>query len=149
MNLSKGELGGNNSALLGSVLVNLILIGALRRQGSEYEKGRRPFHVIVDEYQNFANPSFSILQSEARKFGVDLIVAHQYRDQLDQDSRGASMNVGNFIVFRVSGRDSYMLASQFDNTPPPPDVRKEPRYADIQTDTGTVYMEDRSDAGRA
>lgn len=128
VNLSKGDLGENNSALLGSVLVNLILIAALRRRGAAYRDGRKQFHVIVDEYQNFANPSFSILQSEARKFGVDLIVAHQYRDQLDQDSRGASMNVGNVICFRVSGRDSYMLASQFDNSPPPADTKMEPAY---------------------
>jgi hypothetical protein len=118
VNLSKGDIGENNSALLGSVLINLILIAALRRREAEY---RRPFHVVVDEYQNFANASFAILQSEARKFGVDLIVAHQYRDQLDADSQGSSLNVGNIICFRVSGRDAYLLASQFDNTPPPPD----------------------------
>ena len=59
---------------------------------------------------------------------MDLIVAHQYRDQLDQDSRGASMNVGNVICFRVSGRDSYMLASQFDNAPPPAETKMEPAY---------------------
>ncbi len=129
VNLSKGDLGENNSSLLGSVLVNLILIGALRRRGPKYQQGRRRFHVIVDEYQNFANPSFAILQSEARKFGVDLIVAHQYRDQLDQDSRGASLNVGNIISFRVSGRDSYFLASQFDNTPPPGERKMEPIHA--------------------
>src|SRR5690606_7225541 len=58
--LSKGDLGENNSALLGSVLVNLILIAALRRRGPQYQQGRRRFHVIVDDYQNFANPSFSI-----------------------------------------------------------------------------------------
>jgi len=138
VNLSKGDLGENNSALLGSVLVNLILIAALRRRGKGYEQGRRRFHVIVDEYQNFANPSFSILQSEARKFGVDLIVAHQYRDQLDENSRGASLNVGNIICFRVSGRDSYFLASQFDNTPPPADVKMEPAYAEwADTPRGT------------
>lgn len=128
VNLSKGDLGENNSALLGSVLVNLILIAALRRRGPQYQRGRKQFHVIVDEYQNFANPSFSILQSEARKFGVDLIVAHQYRDQLDPNSLGASLNVGNVICFRVSGRDSYMLASQFNNSPPPADTKMEPAY---------------------
>jgi hypothetical protein len=148
VNLSKGDLGENNSALLGSVLVNLILIAALRRRGSDYEQGRRQFHVFVDEYQNFANPSFSILQSEARKFGVDLVVAHQYRDQLDEESRGASMNVGNFIVFRVSGRDSYFLASQFDNTPPPAEVRKEPVYMPLDTDGGRVYQPYESDYGQ-
>lgn len=141
VNLSKGDIGENNSALLGSVLVNLILIGALRRRGEAYQQGRRRFHVIVDEYQNFANPSFAILQSEARKFGVDLIVAHQYRDQLDLDSLGASLNVGNIICFRVSGRDSYALASQFDNTPPPAEIRHTPYYEVIgQTAEGREIL---------
>ena len=145
VNLSKGDIGEINSSLLGSMLVNLILIAALRRRGPDYATGRRRFHLIVDEYQNFANQSFAILQSEARKFGVDLIVAHQYRDQLDRDSQGASLNVGNFIVFRVSGRDSYMLASQFDNTPPPPDSRKEPIYAPVETQAGTLWQVYESD----
>ncbi len=65
-NLSKGDLGEDNSALLGSVLVNLILIGALRRRSTPPAK-RRPFHLIVDEFQNFATESFAVLQSEARK----------------------------------------------------------------------------------
>ena len=128
INLAKGDLGEVNSSLLGSIIVNLILIAALRRRDEHYDKNnpRRQFHLIVDEYQNFANPSFSILQSEARKFGVDVMVAHQYRDQLDEDSRGASMNVGNVVSFRVSGRDSRMLASQYDNTPPPADLEWQP-----------------------
>ena len=50
VNLSKGDIGESNSALLGSVLVNQILIGALRRRGDAYRNGRRPFHVIVDEF---------------------------------------------------------------------------------------------------
>lgn len=148
VNLSKGDIGENNSALLGSVLVNLILIAALRRRGPEYAGGRRPFHVIVDEYQNFANPSFAILQSEARKFGVDLIVAHQYRDQLDKDSQGASMNVGNIISFRVSGRDSYILASQFNNTPPAAHTKMEPLYYEIDAgEERGVYAKYRADYG--
>ena len=150
VNLSKGDIGENNSALLGSVLVNLILIAALRRRGPEYQQGRRPFHVIVDEYQNFANPSFAILQSEARKFGVDLIVAHQYRDQLDKDSQGSSMNVGNIISFRVSGRDSYILASQFNNAPPPADTKMEPLYyeVDVEGQRG-IYAKYRPEYGNS
>lgn len=127
VNLSKGELGENNSSLLGAVLVNLILISALtRRDMPPEERQKRPFHVIVDEYQNFASESFSVLQSEARKYAVDLIVAHQYRDQLDPLNRGAALNVGNFVCYRVTGIDSGELAMQFDNTPPEPDMRFEP-----------------------
>jgi len=57
------------------------------------------------------------------------VVAHQYRDQLDLQSKGSTLNVGNMIIFRITGRDSYELASQFDNTPPPADTRVEPVYA--------------------
>lgn len=127
VNLSKGDLGENNSSLLGSVLVNLILIAGLSRRNMTLEaRQEAPFHVIVDEYQNFASESFSVLQSEARKYAVDLVVAHQYRDQLDILNRGAALNVGNFVCFRTTGVDSLELANQFDNTPPAPEKRYEP-----------------------
>lgn len=125
VNLSKGNLGEENSALLGSVLVNLVLVAALRRREIRPSK-RRPVHLIVDEYQSFATESFPTLQSEARKYGIDVIVAHQYREQLDDLNKGSTLNVANFIVMRVSGRDSAELATQFDNTPPPPERRYEP-----------------------
>jgi hypothetical protein len=121
INLSKGELGEDNSALLGSVIVGKILIAALSRAEMPAEQ-RRPFHLIVDEYHSFATESFPTLQSEGRKFGIDTLVAHQYRDQLDQLNRGSTLNVGNFIVFRVTGRDADELANQFDNTPPEPEA---------------------------
>ena len=79
--------------------------------------------MIVDEYQNFAGDSFSVLQSEARKYAVDLVVAHQFRDQLTLENRGSALNVGNFITFRTTGVDGPELARQFDNTPPEPDTR--------------------------
>jgi hypothetical protein len=120
VNLSKGQLGEDNSALLGSVIVGKILIAALSR--AEMPTGqRRAFHLIVDEYHSFANESFPTLQSEGRKFGIDTVVAHQYRDQLDQLNRGSTLNAGNFILFRVTGRDANELSTQFDNTPPEPE----------------------------
>lgn len=134
VNLSKGELGENNSALMGSVMINLILIAALSRRDKPVTwRQERPFHVIVDEYQNFASDSFSVLQSEARKYAVDLVVAHQFRDQLTLENRGSSLNVGNFISFRVTGTDGPELAAQFDNSPPPPDLVWEPlRISSLQ-----------------
>jgi hypothetical protein len=128
-------------------------MAALKRRDIP-ENDRRPFHLIVDEFQNFATQSFAVLQSEARKYAVDVVVAHQYRDQLDLLSKGSTLNVGNLIVFRVTGRDSYDMASQFDNTPPPADTRVEPVYreyeyqgldlfiqADLHTGEGTLYQE--------
>jgi hypothetical protein len=120
VNLSKGQLGEDNSALLGSVLVGKILIAALSRSEVPPEE-RRPFHLIVDEYHSFATESFPTLQSEGRKFGIDTIVAHQYRDQLDQLNCGSTLNVGNFVLFRLTGRDAKEMAMQFDNTPPEPE----------------------------
>ncbi len=117
VNLSKGQLGEDNSALLGSVLVGKILIAALSRAEMPVED-RRPFHLIVDEYHSFATESFPTLQSEGRKFAIDTVVAHQYRDQLDQLNRGSTLNVGNFALFRLTGRDARDMAMQFDNSPP-------------------------------
>lgn len=116
VNLSKGSIGEDNASLLGSVLINLILIAALQRRDIP-ENERWPFHLIADEYQNFATESFPTLQSEARKYGIDVIVAHQFRDQLDELNKGSTLNVTNFVVLRVSGRDSFELASQFRNEP--------------------------------
>ncbi|MCZ7538792.1 MAG: type IV secretory system conjugative DNA transfer family protein [Anaerolineae bacterium] len=131
VNLSKGDLGEDNAALLGSVLVNLILIAALTRRSIPPQE-RVPFHLIVDEYQSFATESFPTLQSEARKYAIDVLVAHQYRDQLDDSNRGSTLNVGNFITMRTSGIDSDELARQFDNTPPQPEWRFEPARVPYQ-----------------
>jgi hypothetical protein len=54
------------------------------------------------------------------------MVAHQYRDQVDILNKGSTLNVGNFILFRITGKDSLELTLQFDNTPPEPDPEPEP-----------------------
>jgi hypothetical protein len=131
VNLSKGKLGEDNSSLLGSVLVGKILIAALSRAEIE-QTTRRQFHLIVDEYHSFATESFPTLQSEARKFAIDTIVAHQYRDQLEIVNKGSTLNVGNFIIFRITGKDARELAMQFDNTPP----EGEPKLESIPFRTG-------------
>ena len=121
INLSKGRLGEDNSTLLGAILVGKLLIAALSRAELPVEK-RRHFHLIVDEYHSFATESFPTLQSEARKFGIDTIVAHQYRQQLDLLNVGSTLNVGNFVLFRTTGPDARELALQFDNCPPDPEL---------------------------
>ena len=125
VNLSKGRLGEENAALLGSILVGKILIAALSRAELGRES-RRPFHLIVDEYHSFATQSFPTLQAEARKYSIDTLCAHQYRDQLDELNQGSTLNVGNLILFRVSGKDSSELATCFDNTPPEPELERQP-----------------------
>jgi hypothetical protein len=119
--LAKSQLGEDNSALFGSVLVNLFLVAALSR--SDTPKNERvPFHLIVDEFQTFADAdTFAVLQSELRKYNLDSVVAHQFRGQLDELNQNSTMAVANFMVMRVSGRDAQEVTMQFDNTPPPPD----------------------------
>lgn len=146
VNLSKGDLGEANSSLLGSIIVNQIMIAAFNRRSQALNE-RRPFHLIVDEFQNFATESFTILQSEARKYAVDVVVGHQFRDQLDDLNKGSTLNVGNLIVFRISGRDSYSLASQFDNTPPPPETRVEPIYQHIDFQGHDFMIEAKLNSG--
>jgi len=104
----------------------------------------------VDEFQNFATESFAILQSEARKYAVDVVVAHQYRDQLLDDlSKGSTLNVGNMIVFRSTGKDGLELAPQFDNTPPPPEKVMEPFYRQYDNTDGNepIYIQPKSTTG--
>ena len=136
VNLSKGRIGEDNSSLLGAVLVNKILVAALERVEVPLEQRRR-FHLIVDEYQSFATESFPTLQSEARKYNIDTIVAHQYRNQLDDLNRGSTLNVGNLIMFRTTGVDSRELAAQFDNTPPEPELERQPKL--YRTSRDGVY----------
>jgi hypothetical protein len=116
--LPGGLLGDETAQLVGSLIVGRILSAALSRQDLPPHQ-RRPFHLFADEYQQFATGDFARLLVEARKFGIAITMAHQYRGQLDPANRDASLNVANLIVFRVSGPDAAELASQFDNTPPP------------------------------
>lgn len=140
VNLSKGDLGSDNSALLGAVLVNQLLIAALSRRKIP-EKQRRPFHLYVDEYQTFATKTFPQLQSEARKYAIDTVVAHQFRDQLDDENKGSSLNVSNIVCFRVSGKDAVEIAQQYDLTPPEADPRQEPIL--FETEKPGVYAQDK------
>lgn len=118
VNLSKGKLGEDNSSLLGSVILSQLAVAALSRADlPKEEREDATFHVIVDEFQSFATERFSLLLSEARKYAVTLVIAHQYRDRLDQDMKGATLNCGSLLCFRISGRDAVDIAREFDSTP--------------------------------
>jgi|GEM_PF-1964072 len=109
------------TSLLGAVIIGQLLNAALSRVNIPEEK-RRQFNLYADEYQRFATPDFATLLSEARKFRLATTIAHQFRDQLDQANRGATLNAANMVVFRISGEDGEELAKEFDSTPPPPEV---------------------------
>jgi len=116
VNLSKGELGEENSSFLGLVLVPRILMSAMSRADIP-ENTRRDFYLYVDEFQNFATPDFAQILSEARKFHLALCVANQFIGQVDEEVKNAVFgNVGTKISFRVGVTDANYLAREYTPT---------------------------------
>lgn len=119
--LSGSSIGGDNAAFIGAFLVSGIFQALMERPPGE----RKQFHLIADEFQRFMTTTFPRLQEESRKFGVDTTVAHQNRASLNQRSRASTLVVGNKILFGITGADAAELASEFDLTPPPPEIKQE------------------------
>jgi hypothetical protein len=110
VNLSKGSVGEGNAHLLGALLVNAIAQAALSREDTPSEE-RPPFHLYVDEFQNFATDSFALILSEARKYALTLTLAHQFLDQVPDALRQAVFgNCGSFISLRVGAEDAPLVA---------------------------------------
>jgi len=113
VNLAKGKIGEDNCSLLGSMIVTRIWLAALSRANIP-ENERRPFYLYVDEIHNFLTLSFADILSEARKYGLNLTLAHQYIEQLDEKIRKAILgNVGTVISFRIGIEDAELLAKEF------------------------------------
>lgn len=113
VNLAKGKIGEDNCALLGAMMVTEIQLAALSRSELPEDK-RKPFYLYVDEIHNFLTLSFADILSEARKYGLNLVLAHQYIEQLDERVRAAIFgNVGTIISFRVGAEDAKYLAREF------------------------------------
>lgn len=116
INLSKGELGEENSNFLGLVIVPRILMAAMSRSDVPEEQ-RRDFYLYVDEFQNFATPDFAQILSEARKYHLNLTVANQFIGQIDDEIKNAIFgNVGTLITYRVGVTDAQYLAHEFTPT---------------------------------
>jgi CxxC-x17-CxxC domain-containing protein len=118
MNLSKGRIGEDNSALLGAMMITKIQLAAMARVDVP-ESQRKDFYLYVDEFQNFATDSFANILSEARKYHLNLIIAHQYIGQLMTDTstrvRDAVFgNVGTICAFRVGAEDAEFLEKEFE-----------------------------------
>ncbi|HYC79521.1 MAG TPA: type IV secretion system DNA-binding domain-containing protein [Candidatus Binatia bacterium] len=118
LNLSKGRIGEDSSALLGAMIITKLQLAAMSRVDIPEEE-RADFYLYVDEFQNFATESFANILSEARKYRLNLIVAHQYIGQLVQDRntivRDAIFgNVGTMITFRVGADDAEFLEKEFE-----------------------------------
>jgi len=108
-NLSKGRMGEVNTALMGMILVSKIQMAAMGRVDTPEEE-RRDFYLYVDEFQNFATDSFATILSEARKYRLNLMVAHQFIEQLEEKTRDAAFgNCGTYVIFRTSPADAEYL----------------------------------------
>jgi len=117
INLSKGKIGELNSNLIGMVFVGKILMSALSRTDIPQED-RSDFYLYIDEFQNFITDSIAVILSEARKYKLNLTIAHQYISQLidkgDETIKDAVFgNVGTFISFRIGVKDAEIVAKQF------------------------------------
>ena len=113
VNLSKGRIGDINASLLGMVITGRILMAALSRVDQEADK-RKDFYFYIDEFQNFSTDSISTILAEARKYKLNLILAHQFIDQLTDEIRESVFgNVGTMAAFRVGVPDTEQLIKQF------------------------------------
>ncbi|MBI4050079.1 MAG: type IV secretion system DNA-binding domain-containing protein [Candidatus Doudnabacteria bacterium] len=128
INLSKGRIGEDNSRLLGAMFITKLQLAAMSRVDIPEEE-RRDFYLYVDEFQNFATESFAAILSEARKYRLSLIIAHQYIEQLDEKVAAAVFgNVGTMILFRIGATDAEALESEFDPTFTPIDMVNLSKY---------------------
>ncbi len=118
VNLSKGTTGEVNAKLIGLIVVAKLQMAAMAR-AELAEEDRKDFYLYIDEFQNFITDSISTILSEARKYRLDLIIAHQYLGQL-MDDKGKTQvrdavlgNAGTMASFRIGPDDAEILAKEF------------------------------------
>ncbi|HPS28540.1 MAG TPA: type IV secretion system DNA-binding domain-containing protein, partial [Candidatus Paceibacterota bacterium] len=111
--LSKGLIGDINSQILGMIIVGRILMAAFARADME-ESQRQDFNLYLDEFQNITTDSVATILSEARKYHLNLTIAHQYIGQLTENIRNAVFgNVGSLVTYRVGPMDTEVLLKEF------------------------------------
>ena len=132
VNLSKGKIGEDNSALLGSMFITKFQLDAMSRANIP-EKERKDFYLYVDEFQNFATDAFATILSEARKYKLNLTMANQYIAQMPEEVRDAVFgNVGTVLSFQVGFDDAEYISQQYGEEIMPPDLVSLSKY--------TAYM---------
>jgi hypothetical protein len=132
LDLSKGKVGEDNSALLGAMIITKLQLAALSRVDI-LEGERRDFYLYVDEFQNFVTDSFATILSEARKYRLNLIMGHQYIGQLSPEGNSKMRdavfgNVGTMVIFRVGAADAEYLETEFEPSFTPNDIVNIPKY---------------------
>jgi type IV secretory pathway VirB4 component len=142
VNLSKGQLKGNAS-LLGALIIAKFQLSALSRVDLPEER-RIPFFLFVDEFQNFLGDDFETILSEARKYGLGLVLAHQNIDQLDRQLRSAILgNTLTQVFFRLSSQDATTLSSELSHKEKPIIQR---RLIDLKV--GEAYLKKKGERPR-
>jgi len=132
VNVSKGRIGEDNSSLLGGMIITKIQLAAMERVRIP-EETRKDFYLYVDEFQNFVTDAFAGILSEARKYRLNLTVAHQYTAQLVTEKNSSVRdaifgNVGTMMVFRVGADDAEFLEKEFEPEFTPQDVVNLPNF---------------------
>ncbi|MBP9850066.1 MAG: type IV secretory system conjugative DNA transfer family protein [Candidatus Peribacteraceae bacterium] len=123
VNLSKGKIGDVNAQLLGLIFVNKVNMAAMSRADVP-QRDRKRFYLYVDEFQNFITDAFATILSEARKYELGLIMAHQYIGQLVGKTEGYGQastkmrdavfgNVGTIMSFKIGAEDAEYMAKEF------------------------------------
>ncbi len=113
LNLSKGKIGEDAAKLLGGLVITKLQLAAMSRVDIP-EKDRKDFFLYVDEFQNFATVSFCNILSEARKYRLSLVLAHQYIGQMAEEVKEAVFgNVGTMISFRIGAEDAEYIQKEF------------------------------------
>jgi len=122
VNLSKGKIGALNADLLGMIIVGKLLMAALSRVDIP-DEARQDFYLYIDEFQNFTTDSISTILSEARKYRLDLIIAHQFIKQLKEGIRDSVFgNVGSIAAFRIGPDDAEFMKNKFEPVFTPQDL---------------------------
>lgn len=116
VNLAKGRIGSDVANVLGGLLVSSIMNAAFSRHELK-ESARRSFFLYVDEYPSFSTLAFANMLSEARKYGIGIILANQHVSQTDPDLLHAVIgNVGSMVIFRLGALDTPLFVNQLDET---------------------------------
>ena len=128
VNLSIGMIGETSAQLLGGLFIGNIFLKAMERVSLPEEK-RQDFYLYIDEFQNFSTESFINILSESRKFGLNLILANQYLDQVEESIKKAIFgNIGSFIVFRIGYNDANVFFEEFERNISPENFVNLPNF---------------------
>lgn len=126
--LSKGEIGEDASAMLGAVLTASFQLAAYARAAIP-PAARHRFTLVIDEFASFVSESFAELLAESRKYGLGLVLSHQYLAQLDDGLRAALLgNAGSLVAFRLGADDAGEIGREFSPEVDPEDLVKLDRY---------------------